>query len=279
MTVTGIRRRNGVLFVTVMLAYVILISAQVNSRAGVPLLETVVFGAFSEVQLAAATVVGGASRAWSGYVALRGARAENDALRRQLEDLQVRFQQEQALASRARQLETLLALRDSQPLSTRAAQVVAGGVSPDFRTVTVDQGTMSGVRSNMAVIAGGGVVGRVVTPGVRASKVQLLVDRNAAAAGIIERSRTQGVVVGTGEDTLAMQYVAGSSDVQAGDVVVTSGIDGIYPKGFVIGRVEKVERTGGIYLHVTVRPGIDFLTLEEVLVVLSPPEPAGEGTP
>jgi rod shape-determining protein MreC len=61
--------------------------------------------------------------------------------------------------------------------------------------------------------------------------------------------------------------------------VVTSGIDGIYPKGFVIGRVEKVERTGGIYLHVTVRPGIDFLTLEEVLVVLSPPEPAGEGTP
>ena len=280
MTLTGIRQRNGVLFVAVMLAHVILISAQVNSGSGVPLLETVTFGVFSEVQRTVATIVGGLQHAWGGYVGLRGVRAENETLRHQLDDLQIRFQEERALATRTRQLETLLDLRNQQQLSTRAAQVIAAGASPDFRTVTVDKGTGDGLRSNMAVIAPGGVVGRIVTPGVHAAKVQLLVDRNAAAGGLVERSRAQGVVVGSGDGTLRMEFVPDAADVQVGDVVVTSGIDGIYPKGFVIGRVEGVDRGNGIYMVIRVRPIVDFPRLEEVLVVLTPPPGAAvEGAP
>ena len=94
----------------------------------------------------------------------------------------------------------------------------------------------------MAVIAPAGVVGRIIQPSSRASKVQLLIDRNAAAGAMIERTRAQGVVVGTGGDELRMDYVAGSADVKAGDVVVTSGIDGIYPKGFVIGQIQSVRQ-------------------------------------
>ena len=280
MTLTGIRQRNGVLFVAVMLAHVILISAQVNSGSGVPLLETVTFGVFSEVQRTVATIVGALQHAWGGYVGLRGVRAENETLRHQLDDLQIRFQEERALAMRTRQLETLLDLRNQQQLSTRAAQVIAAGASPDFRTVTVDKGTGDGLRSNMAVIAPGGVVGRIVTPGVHAAKVQLLVDRNAAAGGLVERSRAQGVVVGGGDGTLRMEFVPDAADVQVGDVVVTSGIDGIYPKGFVIGRVETVDRGNGIYMVIRVRPIVDFPRLEEVLVVLTPPPGAAvEGAP
>src|SRR5262249_4980332 len=126
------------------------------------------------------------------------------------------------------------------------------------------------IRTDMAVIAPAGIVGRLVVPTARASKVQLLIDRNAAAGAIIERTRAQGVVVGSGDDRLSLEYVSEVSDVVAGDVVVTSGIDGIYPKGFVIGRVEQVEKSGNSYKRITIRPAVDFTSLEEVLVVLAP---------
>src|SRR5262249_17143593 len=113
-------------------------------------------------------------------------------------------------------------------------------------------------------------VGRVVVPSARAAKVQLLIDRNAAAGALIERSRAQGVVVGAGEDRLRMDFVSESADIVAGDVVVTSGIDGIYPKGFVIGRVETVEKNGPAYRRIIVKPAVNFSAVEEVLVVVSP---------
>jgi rod shape-determining protein MreC len=122
----------------------------------------------------------------------------------------------------------------------------------------------------MAVIAPAGVVGRIVTPSSRASKVQLLIDRNAAAGALIERTRAQGVVVGGGDQRLRMEYVSEVSDVAAGDVVVTSGIDGIYPKGFIIGHVETVSKNGTVYREITVKPAVDFSSIEEVLVVLTP---------
>jgi len=109
-----------------------------------------------------------------------------------------------------------------------------------------------------------------VMPSARASKIQLLVDRNAAAGALIERTRVQGVVMGVGDGMLRMQYVPGTADVKTGDLVVTSGIDGIYPKGYVIGQVEAVEKRGTSYKTITVRPAVDFTSLEEVLVVLTP---------
>ena len=102
----------------------------------------------------------------------------------------------------------------------------------------------------MAVIAPAGVVGRIIMPSARASKVQLLIDRNAAAGALVERSRAQGVVEGTGADVLRMNYVSGVADVKVGDRVVTSGIDGIYPKGFVIGQIESIRAGGrGVQRH------------------------------
>jgi rod shape-determining protein MreC len=137
--------------------------------------------------------------------------------------------------------------------------------------VTIDKGTSDRLQTDMAVISPSGVVGRVILPSPRASKVQLLVDRNAAAGAAIQRSRAQGVVVGLGTDELRLDYVPGTADVKPGDLVVTSGIDGIYPKGFVIGTVETVERGAGPYHEIRVRPAVDFARLEEVLIVLTPP--------
>jgi rod shape-determining protein MreC len=262
-------RRAGYLFLAAIVGHVLLISAQVNAKSGVPILEAVTFGLFAELQRGTSALAGGMRQTWSDYVGLRQVRAENESLRRQLADAQVQIQEQKALADRSRGFEKLLELRERLNLKTTAAEIIGAGSTPDFRTVTIDKGLMQGLGPDMAVIAPAGVVGRVVVPSARASKVQLLIDRNAAAGALIERSRAQGVVVGSGDARLRMDYVSEVADVVVGDVVVTSGIDGIFPKGFAIGRVEAIEKSGGAR-QILVTPAVDFSSLEEVLVVLTP---------
>ena len=278
MAIADIRQRPGVLLGAAILLHVVLISAQVNTVSGLPLLQVVTFGSFSEVQRGTLAVVGGVRDLWSGYIALRGVPRENDTLKQDVQTLQVRLQQERAQAQRTDNLRQLLELRERANLDTAAAEVIAAAASPEFRTVTIDKGTGDGLRTDMAVVSPAGVVGRIILPSGRASKVQLLIDRNAAAGALIERTRVQGVVEGIGDGSLSMQYVPGTADVRPGDLVVTSGIDGIYPKGFVIGTIDHVDRGAGGYHLITVRPAVDFTRLEEVLVVRTPPsrEVAGE---
>jgi len=271
MAVVDIRRRTGYLFLAVIVGHVILISTQVTTKRGVPMLDAAVFGVFSEVQRAANSVTMGVRGSWQNYFALQQVRIENEQLKQQLGELRVRMQEERNLAQQSQSLQKLLDLKTNTSLSTTGASVIAGGASPEFRTMTIDKGTSEGVHPNMAVISPAGMVGRIIQPSARASKVQLLIDRNAAAGALIERTRAQGVVIGTGTDELRMDYVSGSADVKTGDVVVTSGIDGIYPKGFVIGQIQSVRRGAGEYSAIVIRPAVDFTALEAVLIVLSPP--------
>jgi rod shape-determining protein MreC len=277
MALLDIRQRTGWLFTAVVLAQLVLISAQVTTRTGVPMLEVAVFGAVAEIQRVATGVISGTSDRWNQYVSLQDVSAENERLRTELGALQLQLQQERALAQEARTLQGLLDLKKATPLSTISASIIAGGASPDFRTLTIDKGTRQGIQGDMAVVAPAGVVGRVITPSLRAAKVQLLIDRNAAVAGLVERSRAQGVVVGTGENRLEMEYVPGTADIRVGDRVVTSGIDGIYPKGFLIGQIESVQRGAGDYTKVVVKPAVELSALEAVLVVSSPPQSKAEG--
>ena len=273
MALLDICQRPAYLFAAVTVGHIVLISAQVNTDRGIPVLETITFGAFAEVQRGVSSIVGGVRTSWSDYVALQTVREENDRLRQEVSRMQIALQQERALAQQSRTLEQLLELRSQVKLATVAAGVIAGSASPDFRTLTIDKGTADGLGPDMAVIAPAGVVGRVITPGARAARVQLLVDRNAAAGALVERSRSQGVVEGTGGE-LRLNYVSGTADVAVGDVVVTSGIDGIYPKGFVVGQIESVERGSGAFGAIAIRPAVDFSSLEGVLVVLTPPAAA-----
>jgi rod shape-determining protein MreC len=268
--ILDIRQHAGYLFLAVTLGHVILISAQVNSRSGVPVLEAVTFGMFAEVQRTGWTGVSGVRSVWNRYGSLRNVERENAALKQQLEAVQIQLQERRALADRARGLQQLLDLRDRSNLKTVAAEIIASSASPDFRTLTIDKGTNHDLRTDMAVIAADGVVGRIVVPSGRAAKVQLLIDRNAAAGAIVERSRAQGVVKGSGDNRLQLDFVSEAADVAVGDLVVTSGIEGIFPKGFTIGEVDAVERAGPAYKRISVKPAVDFSSLEHVLVVLTP---------
>jgi rod shape-determining protein MreC len=271
MALLDIRQRTGWLFAAIMLVHIILISAQVNSRRGVPILEELTFGAFAEVQRVSTDVVGGVREGWQNYFALQEIRRENRALKQRNAQLDVWLQQERARAEESHTLHQLLGLREQTMATLVAANVIGASADAYFRTISIDKGTSDGVRDDMAVIAPAGVVGRVILPTARAAKVQLLIDRNAAAAALIERSRAQGVVIGTGMTTLTMDYLPGSADVKAGDRVVTSGIDRIYPKGFVIGQIESLQRGAGDYSGMVIKPSVDFTSLEAVFVVTTPP--------
>jgi rod shape-determining protein MreC len=270
-------RRTRYLVISVVVGHLVLISAQVGTRTGASLLEAVVFGGFAEVQRATAWSVGGVQDVWSGYVDLRGLHHENEALRARVAELEVRLQEERALARRGERLQLLMEMRSAVPQKTLPADVIAADATVWFRTVTIDRGWRDGVAKDMAVISPRGVVGRIIDqPAPHASRVQLLVDRSAGVGALIERSRAGGVVVGDEDGRgLRLEYVPTLADVKIGDVVVTSGLDGIYPKGYVIGRVTRVEEGGTTYALIRVEPAVDFSSLEELLVVLDSPRRAG----
>jgi rod shape-determining protein MreC len=278
MAIVDIRQRTGYLLGAVVVAHIVLISAQVTTKRGVSILEAVTFGVFAEVQRAATSVVAGTQAAWGSYFALQQVRRDNQRLRGEVAQLRIQLQQEEALASQTHTLQELLDLRRQTSLQTAAATIIGASASPEFRTMSIDKGTRDGLRPDMAVIAPAGVVGRLIMPSARASKVQLLIDRNAAAGALIERSRAQGLVIGNGGDRLRMDYVPGSADVKVGDRVVTSGIDGIYPKGFVIGQIESINRGAGVFSDIEIRPAVAFSSLEAVLVVVTPPDAHANAT-
>jgi rod shape-determining protein MreC len=268
-------RRSRVFLGGLVLAHVIVVSGQVDGGGGASLLERAVFAALSPLQRAVGAAVRGVRHSWYGYVDLRGARTENERLEERIRVLETLLQERQHQAREAERLRELLGLRQVLPVDTIVAEVVARDGVPWFRNITVDKGLADGVELYAPVLSPSGVVGRVVAVGPTAAKVQLLLDRDAGVGVLIERSRVTGVLGGQlgsgggGSTDLTMKYVPALADVAVGDVVVTSGLDGIFPKGFVVGRVRSVGPASGLFREVAVTPSARFGRLEEVLVVRS----------
>lgn len=164
----------------------------------------------------------------------------------------------------------------NSPLEGRkiVAQVIAQDVSPEFRMIRINKGSLQGVETGMAVIALEGVVGRVIRAGRDFSDVLSLLDSSSAIDALLQRNRVRGVVEGQGSQQLSMKYLRRTDDVQDGDVIVSSGIGGLFPKGLTIGKVTSVKKKNfGITQTVEVLPSVDFNRLEEVTVIDPPKMP------
>jgi rod shape-determining protein MreC len=270
MALPDTRHRARYLFIAVVVGHILLISSQVGSRSGPSVLQAALMTALTTTQRAAWAVVGGVQAVWDGYANLRGVREENQRLARENTDLRVQLQQARANTSGDGDLRALLGLRTRTPWRTSAAEVVAGSATPDFRSIVLDKGRQDGVQRDMAVINATGVVGRIVVVAGRTSVVQLAIDRSAAAACVIERTGAQGIVLGNGDGSLRMEYLSATAEMERGDHVVTAGTDRIYPKGLLLGIVERVDRSGPAFRAVIVRPVVDFSQLASVLVLLAP---------
>jgi rod shape-determining protein MreC len=266
-------RRTFGLFLLLSFLHVLLISAQVQSQSGLPLVQSAFFGVFASVQHVTAGAGDFVRSRWSNYVALSGVAARNDALEKRVLELEGVVQVQAAAVSRTQELEDLLRLQRSLVAPTVAARVIAGDPAPGAAMITIDRGTSHGVEPDMAVIGQQGVIGRVFgRPTATAAQVQLLIGRQAAAAAVTETSRAAGVVQGgAGGPALEMNFVDLLREVQVGERVLTSGLDGIFPKGLTIGTVERAVRGSGVYSDLRIQPAVDFSRIDLVLVVLARP--------
>jgi rod shape-determining protein MreC len=272
-------RKSRLLLAALVVSHLIVISQQVDGGGGASLLERVVFDLLSPLQRAVAAAMRAAQAAWTGYVDLRHVRQDNSRLLDHLAAVEADLDGERQRAGEAARLRDLLDLKKAFPLETIAAEVVARDGTPWFRTLTLDRGSAAGIELNAAVMSPTGVLGRVIAVGPRAARVQLLLDRDSGVAVLIERSRVTGVVSGqlgaesSAKNTLFMKYVSALADVAVGDRILTSGLDRIYPKGLVVGRVLAIGPSAGLFKEVQVSPSARFDQVELVLVVRGHPAP------
>jgi rod shape-determining protein MreC len=206
---------------------------------------------------------------WLKYFGLINTHNENMRMRRDLDSLKMEnILYREVLATNLR-LQQLLQFKNTTDQPVIAAQVIGMDPTGWFQSVIIDKGKNAGIKLNMPVVNAEGVVGRLVAVSYNYSKVLLIIDQNSAVDCIIQRSRDNGIVKGLSSKVCTLDYVLKSSDVRVGDIVVTSGLGGIFPKGIPVGEVIDVKNPAGeLFKDVKIRPVVDFSKLEELLVIL-----------
>jgi rod shape-determining protein MreC len=206
---------------------------------------------------------------WRDYVALVDVREENGELRERLARLdEANLQLREALVASGR-LDRIALMREDFDVPMLPAELVGVDVSPWFHSVLLDRGRNKGVRSGMPVVSETGLAGLVTATSMTAARGMLLLDRQSAVDGTVQRSRARGIVRGTGGDRLEFEFVARGSNIHVGDVIITSGLGGVYPKGLRIGRVTEISDPGSRLLQkATLEPAVDFGRLEQVFIML-----------
>jgi rod shape-determining protein MreC len=196
--------------------------------------------------------------------------SERTTLRREVARLSGELDRRKELEVENERLRRLLGMREDLAPRSIGASVVTLRLTDQSRVAIIDRGSAAGVRPDMAVVAWGGAVGRVVSVEHDFARVRLLTDPSSGAAGVVLRSRAAGMVVGRGAGPLDMIYVPKYDDVVLGDRVVTSGVDGVFPRGFGLGRISEVGEPVSASKTIRVEPEVDERSLEDVLVLLEP---------
>jgi len=263
-------RRNQVLlsaFLSILLSLYIIAPATKGQMRADPI-GPLLIALMRPFQTGIQMTVGGIKDVYFNYAALRGLGVENEKLKariRRLETEQNRLLEDEATNKRLREL---MEFHAELPPGSVTASVTANSASTWFHSLLIDKGKSSGVEKGMAVVSHLGVVGQVVSVTGKNAKVLLVTDSHSGVDAIVQRSRARGIVAGSLENGPIMKYVKRSDDLQEGDRLVTSGVDGVFPKGLLVGSVSKVNKKSiGLFQHVEVALAVDPARLEEVLVL------------
>ena len=207
---------------------------------------------------------------WSTYRDWKNVRAENRRLRDEAQQLRVEALQVTETIEENRRLRRLLALRAAMPLETLSGEIIAREWGGWVRSLTVNRGRSDHVSRMTAVIAPDGLIGRVVDVRPGASVVQVLIDPASTVGAHAVRSRTAGIVEGEPRGTMRFKYMArDGAGLEVGDLVVTSGSGGLFPRGIPIGRVRAIDDRGSALFHYAqLAPAVDFARIDEVLLIV-----------
>jgi rod shape-determining protein MreC len=226
------------------------------------------------IQVGAADMAGDSTGFFRDYLDLVGVRQENLRLKQQLAALESQHARLVETEIENRHLSDLLELRDALTMTAVAAQVIGTDPSSLSHTLVLAQGSRDGLKRDAAVLSTEGVVGKLIAVAPNASRVLLVDDHNSGLDAFDQRSRARGIVSGEIDGGLILKYVDRTEDVKPGDTIVTSGMDGIFPRGLLVGTVAKVSQEGpGLFLNIGLSPAVDFRKLEQVLILTQkPPE-------
>ena len=167
-----------------------------------------------------------------------------------------------------KRLKELLEFKQSISASAVAADVIGIENTGWIKTATINKGASHGIKRDMAVVTPNGIVGRIIDVQPTTSKILLVIDPRCNIDVIAQRSRIKGIAEGNGTDKLILKYVNHSDDIQIGDILISSGLGGIFPKGLVIGEVVRVEKgDDNFFIYIEVKPGAELRKLEEVLII------------
>jgi rod shape-determining protein MreC len=203
---------------------------------------------------------------WDGYIYLINTEQENVVLKKKISALEVQNMAFKELRSENDRLRGMLELKKAyQDLPLRPAAVISQDITLVFKTIIIDKGSRDGFYKNMPIIKSEGLVGRTILVSPNTSQVLLITDVNSAVPAMIENSRVKGIVKGRGDGNLTLEYVRSDEDVKVGDVVVTSGLAGIFPKGINIGTIRSIKRVEHkMFAEIMLRPSVKIGRIEEI---------------
>ncbi len=265
------------LIVLLLLIALVLMTLRVKQQRGVAFLDAFLMELSSPFQKASTGVIQTVQRTFEQYLFLVHLQKENEILKQRMAELQKENNRKEEVLLANERLRKLLDFRDKISTSMIAAEVIGQDPTSWFKSVTINKGEGDGVRKGMAVISPEGVVGQILKAAPHYATVLLITDYNSAIDSIVQKTRARAIVEGKGENRCQLKYLLRTDEVHVGDVIVTSGLGGNFPKGLLIGEIRKVEKKGhGIFQYAELAPSVDLTKLEEILVITESPVPVNE---
>jgi rod shape-determining protein MreC len=250
-----------------LLLHLTLISLQVEDPQGTLLFRRAVLTLSTPAFRVVSGVNSAVRETWTGWVWLRGAREENRTLHESVRQLKLREHMLEEARLENERLRRLLGYRERLAHPSIAARVV--GRSPDYlsNVAFVDRGASDGVQADSPVVTEAGVIGRVILVFPESSQVQLITNPDAAVGATVTRTQSLGVVKGTGNPILELHYVGATEQIEVGDTLVTSGLDGVFPSGIPVGTVVSSRRGKSVFREIEIQPSADPLRSRDMLIL------------
>lgn len=267
------RNRVNIIFISLLIFSILMMSMDVKNRGKLSMLDEFLMDTASTIQRTITYSYKLTTDLWFGYIYLVGLREENLALKSETAELRNQINTLREAVEENKRLKGLLSFQEGLgDYRSVTARVI--GISPIslFKTITINKGSVDGLKKGMAVATNDGVVGRILSSSANTSIVLLISDRNSDVDSLIQRNRDRGIAEGGDTDFIKLKYISKNADVALGDLVVTSGVGGVFQKGLIIGTVSKLDSSpGDMFKRVEVTPAVNFSKIEEVLVITHSP--------
>jgi len=227
----------------------------------------------SPFQEVAANIILSVKNIWKHYFFLVSVAEKNDLLQKELRFFIEKENRCKEIAASNQRLRSFLKFRKIPDIQLLPAEVIGKDPSPWFKSIIIDKGKAEGMKKGLPVVIPEGIAGLITDVSNHHSKILLIVDRNCAIDALSQGTRARGMIKGNGFNQCFFKYVLRKHDIKTGDIIVSSGLDSVFPKGFRIGEVSDISQknSDAIFQEITVTPYVDFEKLEEVFVVLNPP--------